>query len=165
MEHVICITHLVTPKIGTTGNRHWLHIRVVVNMITSTMAYFWRIKLKCIKLIRCWWQMKCDGLVWFIVFNATFKNISVISWWSVLLVEQTGVLKENNRPVASRWQTLMLYRVYLVMNGVQAHDFRGDRHWLYMLDVMACFGRIKLKCIKYIIGWQLTKCNGNTSQG
>ena len=25
------------------------------------------------------------------VFNSTFKNISVISWWSVLLVEETGV--------------------------------------------------------------------------
>jgi len=28
-----------------------------------------------------------DGMV--IVFNATFNNISVISWWSVLLVEKT----------------------------------------------------------------------------
>ena len=37
------------------------------------------------------------------VFNATFNNISVISWWSVLLVEETG---ENHRPVASHWQTL-----------------------------------------------------------
>ena len=25
------------------------------------------------------------------VFNATFNNISVISWWSVLLMEETGV--------------------------------------------------------------------------
>jgi hypothetical protein len=25
------------------------------------------------------------------VFNATFNDISVISWWSVLLVEETGV--------------------------------------------------------------------------
>jgi hypothetical protein len=29
------------------------------------------------------------------VFNATFNNISVISWWSVLLVEETGVPREN----------------------------------------------------------------------
>jgi hypothetical protein len=29
------------------------------------------------------------------VFNATFNNISVISWWSVLLVEETGVSGEN----------------------------------------------------------------------
>jgi hypothetical protein len=35
------------------------------------------------------------------VFNATFNNISAISWWSVLLVEETGVLGENHRPVAN----------------------------------------------------------------
>ena len=36
------------------------------------------------------------------VFNATLKNISVLSWWSVLLVEETGVPEENHRPVASQ---------------------------------------------------------------
>jgi len=35
----------------------------------------------------------------FIVFNATFNNISVILWQSVLLAEETGVLGENHRPV------------------------------------------------------------------
>ena len=30
------------------------------------------------------------------VFNATFYNISVISWRSVLLVEETGVPGENH---------------------------------------------------------------------
>jgi hypothetical protein len=30
------------------------------------------------------------------VFNATFNNISVISRWSVLLVEETGVLGAND---------------------------------------------------------------------
>ena len=37
------------------------------------------------------------------VFSATFNNISVISWWLVLLVEETG---ENHRPVATHSQTL-----------------------------------------------------------
>ena len=41
------------------------------------------------------------GLVWFMVFNATFNNNSVISWWLVLLVEKTVVPGENYRPVAS----------------------------------------------------------------
>jgi hypothetical protein len=36
-----------------------------------------------------------------IVFNATFKNISVILWQTVLLMEETGVHRENHRPVAS----------------------------------------------------------------
>jgi len=35
------------------------------------------------------------------VFNATVNNILAISWWSVLLVEETGVLRENHRPVES----------------------------------------------------------------
>jgi len=30
------------------------------------------------------------------VFNATFNNISVISWCSVLLVEETGAPRENH---------------------------------------------------------------------
>jgi len=34
------------------------------------------------------------------VFNATFNNISVISWQSVLLVEETGVPGENRRSAA-----------------------------------------------------------------
>jgi hypothetical protein len=35
------------------------------------------------------------------VLNATFNNISVISWRSVLLVEETGGPGENHRPVES----------------------------------------------------------------
>ena len=34
------------------------------------------------------------------VLNATFKNISVMSWRSALLVEETGVPEENYRPAA-----------------------------------------------------------------
>ena len=40
------------------------------------------------------------------MFNATFNNISVISWTSVLLVEETRVPRENHWSVASHWQTL-----------------------------------------------------------
>jgi hypothetical protein len=32
-----------------------------------------------------------------VVLNATFNNISVISWWLVLLVEEIGVPGENHR--------------------------------------------------------------------
>jgi hypothetical protein len=35
------------------------------------------------------------------VFNTTFNNISAISWWSVLLVEETGGPEENHEPVAN----------------------------------------------------------------
>ena len=33
--------------------------------------------------------------------NATFNNISVVSWWLVLLVEEAGVLGENHRSAAN----------------------------------------------------------------
>ena len=35
------------------------------------------------------------GLVWFLVFNTTFSNISAISWRPVLVVEEAGVPGEN----------------------------------------------------------------------
>jgi hypothetical protein len=39
------------------------------------------------------------------VFNTPFNNISAISWRTVLL-EETGVPRENHHPVASHWRTL-----------------------------------------------------------
>ena len=42
-----------------------------------------------------------DIFVCLMVLNATFNNVSVISWRSVLLVEETGRLGENHRPVTS----------------------------------------------------------------
>ena len=50
------------------------------------------------------------------VFNATFNNISVISWQSVLLVEETGGPGENHRPVASYLQTLSHNVVHFALN-------------------------------------------------
>ena len=43
-------------------------------------------------------KLKID---WFMVFNATFNNISVISWRPVLLVEETRIPRENHQPVVS----------------------------------------------------------------
>jgi hypothetical protein len=40
------------------------------------------------------------------MFNATFNNISVISWGSVLLMEESRVPGKNHQPVASHGETL-----------------------------------------------------------
>ena len=40
------------------------------------------------------------------IFNSLFSSISAISWRSMLLVEETGVPRENDRPVISYCETL-----------------------------------------------------------
>jgi hypothetical protein len=71
------------------------------------------------------------------VFNATFNNISVISWRSVLLVEETGGTGEKNRPVASHWQILSHIVVHLALI-----EFR-PRNWLsvfiFWREFISCY--------------------------
>jgi hypothetical protein len=57
------------------------------------------------------------------VFNATFNN--VISWRSVLLVEETGVHGESHRPAASRWQTLSHSVVHLALVEIRTYNING----------------------------------------
>jgi hypothetical protein len=58
------------------------------------------------------------GLVIFMVFIATFNNISALSWRSVLLMKETGIPGENQRPVASHGQTLntVSKSIYFLIN-------------------------------------------------
>jgi len=68
--------------------------------------------------------------VWvsFVVFIATFNNFSVISWQSVLLVEESGVPKENPRPVTSHWQTAS----HNVVSSTPSHERDSNsQYWLY----------------------------------
>ena len=64
-------------------------------MLTSNMSSV----LKCDQMVR--FPSHFSYRWWFMVFIDTFNNISVKSWRSVLLVEETGEPGENHRPVTS----------------------------------------------------------------
>ena len=61
------------------------------------------------------------------VLNATFNNISVISWRSVLLVEETEGLVEN-RDLSQVIDKLSHNVVHLALIEIGTHNISGDRH-------------------------------------
>ena len=94
-----------------------------------------------------WRTIRVSDII--MVFNVTFNNNSVISWMSVLLVEETGVPSENHRPAASHWQTLSHNVVSSAshLSRIRAHNsISGDRHWrtnsiicfVYMFEIEQC---------------------------
>jgi hypothetical protein len=70
-----------------------------------------------------------DGLL-FIVFNATFNNNQVISWRSVLLVEEPGVPGENLELIST-------FKIILVTS------------W-WTVEITGMPGEINLLCITFI---------------
>ena len=66
------------------------------------------------------------------VLNATFNNISVTSWQSVLLVEETGLPRENTTNLLQ--VTDKLYHIMLAvlsapfLSMIRTHNISNDRH-------------------------------------
>ena len=92
---------------------------IILNVCTLTV----HLKLNC--------QFLFSGLgVWcLMVFNATFNNSSVISWWLVLLMEETGVPRENHLPqVTGKLYHIMLYEYTSPCAEIRTYNFSGDRH-------------------------------------
>ena len=62
------------------------------------------------------------------VLNATFDNIAVISWRSVLLEEETGVPGENHPQFTDKLLSHNVVKSTPRLNGIRTHNVSGDRH-------------------------------------
>ena len=47
------------------------------------------------------------------VFNATFNNIWIVAWWSVLLMEEISTRRVNWQHEKSQWKVLILFFIYI----------------------------------------------------
>jgi len=92
------------------------------------------------------------------LFNATFNNISAISWRSVLLVEETRVPREKHRPAASHRQTLSHNVVMSTrrISGIRTHNVSCYRH-SYKLNYHTITTTTTLTRIKSKLGHNLIR--------
>ena len=99
------------------------------------------------------------------VFNATFNNISVISWRSVLLVEETGVPGENHPPAASHWQAYSHNVVSSTphLSRIQTYNVSGDRHWLHKSNyhTITITTDPKILLQNYLFMWFITEATNS----
>ena len=92
----------------------------------------WIIYRKLYNIMKTWLNPTIPQNNWFkvMVFNATFNNISAISWRSVLLVEETEYLKKTTdlSQTTDKLYHIMLYRLHLTINWVLIHNLSGIRY-------------------------------------
>jgi hypothetical protein len=76
----------------------------------------------------------------FIVFNSTFNNIPVISWRSVLLVEQNAVTR---RKPPTCHKSHKLYYIMYRLSGIGVHNIGRCKYNYYKITT-----KTDLECIK-----------------
>jgi hypothetical protein len=100
---LVIISWTLTPNPNPIASWWYLHYRLVrdlglhrsVYYIFFTTVQYCIFKLMDAIITPIWLEVRV------VVFNVTFNNISIISWRSILLVDETGIPGEKHRPVAS----------------------------------------------------------------
>jgi hypothetical protein len=90
-------------------------------------------------LTNCYYELLQDVINWQMVratvLNATFNNMSVISWWmKPKHPEKTSDLQQfayKLYHIMLYWYHIMLYWVHLAMSGIRIHNVIGYMHWLH----------------------------------
>jgi hypothetical protein len=86
----------------------------------------------------------------FMVFNVIFNNNTVISWRSVLFVEEIRVPEENHRPTASHLQTLSHNVVSSTphLSWIRTHSVRSIYHTITTTTAIIKF---RVTALEFII--------------
>jgi len=89
-------------------------------------------------------------MVWFMVFNVTFSNISVISWRSVLLVEEPGILEKTTD--LSQITAKFIIECCMStphLSGIRTHDVSG--YHTIMTTTASSILRVNINIKKFVI--------------
>jgi len=134
-EKKYCCLWLESPAIWT-----YLRNQYKINVVFELLS---KLELIIVSENVLFGMISIAGLrVRVMVFNATFNNISIISWRSVLLVEETGVPGETHRTAASHWQTLS-HKVVSGTHHIACTGFELTRLVVIGTD---CIGSYKSTC-------------------
>jgi hypothetical protein len=144
---ILSFGHLVKPVISTNyvNFRSWLWLWCITPLSTILQLYRG-------VLLNCWGKAEylekttdlpqvTNKLYHIMLYRVHLAmrgirthNVSGDRHWSVLLVEEDGVPRENHQPITSHWQTLshkVVSSTPPLLSGIWTHNISGDRHWLH----------------------------------
>ena len=133
------------------GISDYYNVKIILQFLLTVVFFLYWICYRLKFDVRC----ICWSVLWCLAPLSTIFQ-SFISWWSVLLVEETRVPGENHQPVVSHWQTLSHNVVHLAMSGIRT--FGRDRYFMtrpiqkqpvdvIIIDNIASYGVILIKQI------------------